>query len=479
MEWEVVIGLETHAELATRTKLWCDCSTEFGAAPNTHTCPICVGMPGVLPVLNRKAFELALRVAFAFKCKVPPRTFFDRKNYYYPDLPKNYQISQNYCNTGTEGHIDIPVNGGSKRVRIHNVHLEEDAGKNIHPERSDADYSLVDLNRAGVPLLEIVTEPDMRGPEEAQAFMETMRRALLYTEVSECHMEQGHLRFEASISLRAPGAAEYGARVEIKNVNSMKAVTSAIEYEIKRQTRILNEGGKVARETRLWDDAAGATGRMRSKEEAQDYRYFPEPDLIPVTIDDEMRARVMAAVPELPLARKRRFIEAFGLPEYDAGVISDDRRTADFFEEALKTYDNPKAVGNWIMNAMLREMKQRGIGIVELKPKPAQVAALAKIASSDRINSPAAQKVFTIMMDTGDDPEEIIRREGLEQTSDSGDILPLVSKAIADNPKAVADFKSGKASAVKFLMGQVMRMARGKANPQVAEKIIQEELGKM
>lgn len=331
MEYEVVVGLETHAELATVTKLFCGCSTKFGAEPNTQVCPVCLGMPGVLPVMNKKAFEYALKAAIALNCRIDEFTNFDRKSYYYPDLPKNYQISQNYYNLGVEGYMDINVNSVISRVRIHNVHLEEEAGKLIHPEEVDADYSLVDFNRAGVPLLEIVSYPDMRNVDEVESYMQTLRKILLYTGISDCKMQEGSLRFEASISLRKKGSDKLGNRVEIKNLNSMKSVLKAIEYEAKRQSEVLDRGETVDRETRLWDEVSEKSARMRSKEEAQDYRYFPEPDLLPVLIDEKWLSAIKVSIPELPLERKQRFMEVFKLSDYDASVLTEDKVLADFF----------------------------------------------------------------------------------------------------------------------------------------------------
>lgn len=334
MEYEVVVGLETHAELATVTKLFCGCSTKFGAEPNTQVCPVCLGMPGVLPVMNKKAFEYALKAAIALNCRIDEFTNFDRKSYYYPDLPKNYQISQNYYNLGVEGYMDINVNSVISRVRIHNVHLEEEAGKLIHPEEVDADYSLVDFNRAGVPLLEIVSYPDMRNVDEVESYMQTLRKILLYTGISDCKMQEGSLRFEASISLRKKGSDKLGNRVEIKNLNSMKSVLKAIEYEAKRQSEVLDRGETVDRETRLWDEVSEKSARMRSKEEAQDYRYFPEPDLLPVLIDEKWLSAIKVSIPELPLERKQRFMEVFKLSDYDASVLTEDKVLADFLMNA-------------------------------------------------------------------------------------------------------------------------------------------------
>ena len=376
MEYEVVVGLETHAELATVTKLFCGCSTKFGAEPNTQVCPVCLGMPGVLPVMNKKAFEYALKAAIALNCRIDEFTNFDRKSYYYPDLPKNYQISQNYYNLGVEGYMDISVNSVISRVRIHNVHLEEEAGKLIHPEEVDADYSLVDFNRAGVPLLEIVSYPDMRNVDEVESYMQTLRKILLYTGISDCKMQEGSLRFEASISLRKKGSDKLGNRVEIKNLNSMKSVLKAIEYEAKRQSEVLDRGETVDRETRLWDEVSEKSARMRSKEEAQDYRYFPEPDLLPVLIDEKWLSAIKVSIPELPLERKQRFMEVFKLSDYDASVLTEDKVLADFFDECVKIMDRPKAFCNWIINDLLREVKDRKLDIDNLPIKAKQLAGL-------------------------------------------------------------------------------------------------------
>jgi len=491
MDYEIVIGLEAHAQLATRTKLFCGCSTRFGAPPNTQTCPVCTGHPGVLPVLNRTAFEYALKTALALNCQIARRTALDRKNYYYPDLPKNYQISQNYQNLGTDGHLDLEVDGTTRRVRIHNVHLEEDAGKLLHPDDvqqstlldiSDderaalAGATLVDLNRAGTPLVEIVTEPDMRSVAEARAYMETLAGILLYLGVSDCKMQEGSLRFEASISLRPPGDAEYGSRVEIKNVNSMKAVASALEYEARRQADLLDRGEPVARETRLWDDAAGRTKPMRSKEQAHDYRYFPEPDLVPVEVDEAWLERVRASLPELAHARKRRFIEKLGLPDYDAGVLVADKALADYFEQCVALGAEPKAASNWLMGSVLRELKTRGIGIGELPVSPAALVELIGLVDAGTIAARTGKEVFAQMAQTGRPAAEIIERRGLRQISDSTELEAVVLDVLRRNPKAVADLRAGKKKAQGFLMGQVMRATRGKANPQVARDLIAKKL---
>jgi len=472
MDYEPVIGLETHAELLTESKLWCTCQTRFGGEPNTQTCPICLGMPGVLPVLNGRAFELALKAALALHCRVNHTTFFDRKNYYYPDLPKNYQISQNYSNLGEDGYLEIVVGGQMRRVRILNVHLEEDAGKNVHAEQPGADYSLVDLNRAGTPLLEIVTAPDMHAVEEADAYMHALRQLLLYAGVSDCKMQEGSLRFEASISMRPAGTDGLGARVEIKNLNSMKAVRGALAYEIRRQRRLLAEGGTVAQETRLWDEAHERTARMRAKEQAQDYRYFPEPDLLPVRVSDEMLARVRAGLPELPLERRSRFVRDYGLSDYDAGVLTDAREVADYFEACLAAHDAPKSVANWIINEVLRVVNERGISVAEFEVSPERLAGLVRLVDEGRINANVARRIMAEMARTGKDALTLVKEQGAEQISDESALRPIVEQVISANPKAAEDYRSGKKQALGALIGQVMRATGGKADPKVVGRIL-------
>jgi len=476
MDYETVIGLETHAELLTESKLWCRCSTRFGGPPNSQTCPVCLGMPGVLPVLNARAFELALRAALALHCRIERTTFFDRKNYYYPDLPKNYQISQNYANLGRDGWLEIPVEDSSRRVRIHNVHLEEDAGKNIHADAPGADYSLVDLNRAGTPLLEIVTAPDLRSVEEADAYMQTLRQVLLYAGVSDCKMQEGSLRFEASISMRPAGSDQLGPRVEIKNLNSMKAVRGALAYEARRQRALLDSGKSVARETRLWDEARGRTARMRSKEEAQDYRYFPEPDLLPIEIDDEMLERVRAEVPELPLERRRRFREQYGLSDYEASVLTDSRQVADYFEACVAAGGPPAGVANWIMNEVLGEINRRGIPIEEFELEPPRLAGLVRLMDAGTVNPQAARRVMAEMARSGEDAETVVKRLGLEQVSDEDALAPMVEQVLAENPRAVQDYRNGKKKALGALVGQLMRLSRGKADPKLANQLLRRRL---
>ncbi len=479
MDYEPVIGLETHVELLTASKLWCRCSTRFGAEPNTQTCPVCLGMPGVLPVLNAHALELALRAALALGCTVSRTTMFDRKNYYYPDLPKNYQISQNHANLGIDGHLDIPVEGTIRRVGILNVHLEEDAGKNLHVEDAGADCSLVDLNRAGTPLLEVVSAPDMQSVEEADSYMETLRRLLLYAGVSDCKMQEGSLRFEASVSMRPAGSSGLGTRVEVKNLNSMRAVCGALAYEIRRQAGVLDGGGTVAMETRLWDEARDRTAAMRSKEEAEDYRYFPEPDLLPVAVTDEMIQRVGADVPELPLARRGRFMEQYGLSDYNASVLTDTRAQADYFEECLKAHDAPVSVANWVLNEVLRVTNERRITLAEFEVGPAGMGDLVRLLDQGRINAAGARGVMARMVETSRSAEELVREMGLEQVSDEAALEPIIAQVIEQNPEAVRDYLGGKAQAVGALVGQVMRVSRGKADPRIANRMLRERLDAM
>lgn len=477
MEYEVVIGLETHAELSTITKLFCGCSTKFGAEPNTQVCPVCLGMPGVLPVMNRKAFEYALKAAITLNCDINRFTNFDRKSYYYPDLPKNYQISQNYSNLGINGYMNIEVHNTIKKIHIHNVHLEEEAGKLIHPEEIGADYSLVDFNRAGIPLLEIVSCPDMRNIDEVESYMQTLRKILLYTGISDCKMQEGSLRFEASISLRHKGSEKLGNRVEIKNLNSMKSVLKAVEYEIKRQSVVLDKEETVVRETRLWDEVAERSERMRSKEEAQDYRYFPEPDLLPILIDEKWLNMIRDTIPELPLARKQRFMEILKLSEYDASVLTEEKVLADFFEKCVKVLNRPKAFCNWIINDLLREVKDRKLDINNLPIQPKQLISLVEIVEKGTISSTIAKEVFSEMVQTGKDPQTIIEEKKLAQISDESLIEAVIEKIITSNPDAIEDYKKGKKNALAFLIGQVMKEMKGKANPKIVNELLKDKVG--
>jgi len=475
MKYEVVMGLETHAELNTVSKLFCGCSSKFGSEPNTQTCPICLGLPGVLPVMNERAFEHSLKAAIALNCEIGSFASFDRKNYYYPDLPKNYQISQNYFNIGNNGYVDIIVKGEKKRLGIHNVHLEEEAGKLIHPEKSDADYSLVDFNRAGVPLLEIVTEPDMRTIEEVESYMQILRNVLLYIGVSDCKMQEGSLRFEASISLREKGSDVYGNRVEIKNLNSMKAVSKVIAYEISRQSDLLDKGKEILMETRLWDEVNAVSKRMRAKEEAHDYRYFPEPDLLPVLIDQKWIDEVRATIPELPVEKRQRFVKEYSLSDYDAGILTDDKSLAAYFEECVGlSQDSPKELGNWIINDVLRELNERKINIQEFAVTPKMLVEL--IREKPTIGNAIAKEVFVEMVNTGKNAQSIISERNLTQLSDVNELDTIATNVIGKNPQAVEDYKGGKKNALAFLIGQTMKATKGKANPKILTEIIKEKI---
>lgn len=475
-QYEPVIGMEVHVELATDSKIFCGCSTRFGQEPNTQTCPICLGMPGVLPVVNRKAVEFTIRTAIALNCRINERTWFDRKNYYYPDLPKNYQISQNYACLGVDGWLEIPVGETTKRVRINNVHLEEDAGKLLHPELPGADYSLVDLNRAGTPLIEIVSEPDMTNAEEALAYMVTLKNLLEYIEVSDCKMQEGRLRFEVNISMREVGSPKLGTKVEIKNLNSMKTALKCIEYEMKRQSEILASGGRVVQETRLWDEASGETRAMRSKEFAHDYRYFPDPDLVEIHISAGWQDEVRRNLPELQDAKRRRFVEELGLPEYDARVLTASKKTATYYERAVAAYRNPKALSNWMMTEVLRELRERELDADEFPLPPEGLAAIVRMIDEGKISGKIAKEVFQKALETGQSPEDIVEREGLIQVSDTSEVERWVDEAIAENPDMADKIRSGNEKTIQALVGQVMKKSRGKANPKLVNELIRKKL---
>lgn len=479
MEYELVIGFEVHSELKTKSKIWCGCPASFGDPPNTNVCPICLGMPGTLPVLNREAFRLALKTALALHCDVPSVTAFDRKNYYYPDLPKNYQISQNDQFLGTGGFLEIDLGGGlSKKIGIDNIHLEEDAGKNIHPEERAVDYSLVDLNRAGTPLLEIVTTPDIRSRDEAAAFMTSMRSFLQYLEISDCKMQEGSLRFELNMSIRPEGSSEFGQKVEVKNLNSMSTVLKCIDAEWERQTDLLDEGGRVASETRLWDEPNNTTRAMRTKEQANDYRYFPDPDLVETEITPEIKEEVGAAVPELPLARRQRFIDEYGLPPYDAGVLTSHIRTANYFERAVAVQKSPKLISNWIMTEGMSWLnKQHEDTTIDEFPVAAEdIGELVRLIEAGTITGKIAKQVFPIMLESGKKPLEIVEEKGLKPMDETA-IEPIVDEVIAANPKAVEQLRGGKEKAIGALIGQVMRQTRGKADPATLTPMIRQKIG--
>jgi aspartyl-tRNA(Asn)/glutamyl-tRNA(Gln) amidotransferase subunit B len=476
MDYEVVIGLEFHAQLSTHSKIFCACSTKFGAEPNSQVCPVCMGLPGVLPVLNRKVVEDAVMAGLAFGCAIQKHCKFARKNYYYPDLPKNYQISQYEDPIATNGLMEIRVNGAAKKIGITRVHMEEDAGKLIHPEAGPV--SFVDFNRTGVPLLEIVTEPDIRTPEEAYATALTLKSVLEYLEISDCNMEEGSLRCDANISVRPKGVAELGVKTEVKNMNSFKAVQKALAYEADRQATMLSEGEKIVQETRLWDEDAGITRSMRSKEEAHDYRYFPEPDLIPLVVDDEWIAEIKSKLPELAAQKKIRFQEQYGLTEYDAGVLTASKKTADFFETATANYTNAKALANWIMGELQRHLNQENIEIHQCRITPENLVELLNLIDDGTISGKIAKDVFAEMFTMGEPPSVIVKAKGLVQITDEGELASLVEKIISDNPDPVADFLGGNERTFGFLMGQAMKATKGKANPKLLTKLLRERLKK-
>jgi aspartyl-tRNA(Asn)/glutamyl-tRNA(Gln) amidotransferase subunit B len=472
--FETVIGLEVHVELHTKTKIFCGCSTEFGAPPNTHTCPICLGHPGVLPVVNRQAVEYAIKAAMAINCEIAEYTKFDRKNYFYPDLPKAYQISQYDQPIGRNGWIDIEVNGVKKRIGITRLHLEEDAGKLTHVDGGFA--SLVDFNRVGTPLLEIVSEPDIRSPEEARAYLEKLKAIIQYCDVSDVKMEEGSLRCDANISLRPYGQETFGTKAELKNMNSFRGVQRGLEYEVKRQTEILSSGGTIVQETRRWDEAQGKTVSMRGKEEAHDYRYFPDPDLVRLHIDDEWKARVRATIPELPDARKARYTDQLGLPVYDAEVITASKKLADLFEDSLRHTQDAKAVSNWIMGDLLGYLNANNLEIDDVRITGEGLGEMIGLIEKGTISGKIAKTVFKEMLVSGKRPGQIVEEQGLVQITDEGAIRAIVEKVVAANPQSVADYKAGKEKAIGFLVGQVMRESKGKANPGLVNQLIVEML---
>lgn len=474
MEFETVIGLEVHSELSTKTKIFCGCSTEFGAPPNTHTCPICLGHPGVLPVLNKQALEFAIKASLALNCKIADVSKFDRKNYFYPDLPKAYQISQYDQPIGEHGWIDIEVNGQTKRIGITRLHLEEDAGKLVHADGSNA--SLADFNRVGTPLIEIVSEPDLRSPEEARAYLEKLKAIIQYCEVSDVKMEEGSLRCDANISLRPVGQEEFGTRAELKNMNSFRNVQKGLEYEEWRQADILRSGGEVVQETRRWDDANNKTLSMRGKEEAHDYRYFPDPDLVKLKIDRAWVEEIKATIPELPDARQARYVEQYGLPTYDAGVITMSKDVSDFFDAAVKTGADAKGVANWVMGELMAYLNANNLEIKDAKISSEGLGEMVKLIDKGTISSKIAKTVFKEMMETGKSPEKIVEEKGLVQISDEGELKRIVEEIVAANPQSVADYKAGKDRAIGFLVGQIMKATKGKANPGVVNQLLKDAL---
>jgi len=469
MQYETVIGLEVHVHLKTKTKAFCGCSTEFGQDPNSQTCPVCLGLPGSLPVLNKKALELTIKTALALNCQVNNYLKFDRKNYYYPDLPKNYQISQYDMPISSNGFIIL---SSGKKIKIRRAHLEEDAGKLIH----QTDSSLVDYNRSGMPLLEIVSEPDINSPDEAYEYLSKLKLILQYIAISDCDMEKGSLRCDANISLRKMGDKELGVKTELKNMNSFKAVKEALQFEINRQTEALNNGERIVQDTRLWDDQKEITVSMRSKEEAHDYRYFPEPDLVPFSIEQNFIDQIKKEIPELPQARVARFIKDLQLSEYDVNVIIQDKALADYFEECTKLYKNAKNISNWLLGAVSSEINSRKTSIQELKLKPKDLVGLIEEVDKATVSNLSAKEILTLMIDSGKSAGAIISEKGLAQVSDEGELEKLADESIKENSKSVEAYKAGKENALMFLVGQVMKKSKGKANPKIVGEILKRRL---
>ena len=479
MKYEAVIGLEIHAQLLTNSKVFCGCSTKFGAEANTQVCPVCLGMPGTLPVLNKKAVEFAIKMAIATDCRVNNKSIFARKNYFYPDLPKGYQISQYNEPLTQKGYIDIEVNGEKRRIGITRIHMEEDAGKLLHGETfEDEGFSFVDLNRAGVPLIEIVSEPDIRTSEEAVEYLKALRDILVYLEICDGNMEEGSFRCDANVSVRPMGQKEFGTKAELKNINSFRFVQKAIEYEINRQIEIVEDGGKIAQETRLFDSNKGITISMRSKEEAHDYRYFPDPDLLPLMVDEAWIEEIRGTLPELPAQKRERFVKEYGIPPYDAGVLTATKELANYYEEGVRLFNQPKVVSNWIMGELLRLLKEDNREAKECPVSPEKLVKLIRMVDAGAVNLKTAKEVFEEVYKTGKDPDVIVKEKGLVQVSDEGAIIKAIDEIINANPKELADYKAGKEKLFSFFVGQTMKATKGQANPQVLNKFLKERLGK-
>jgi len=474
MEFETVIGLEVHAQMLTDTKIFCSCSTKFGGAPNSHTCPVCLGMPGVLPVLNKKVVEYGMKMALATHCTINPSNSFARKNYFYPDLPKGYQISQYAYPLAEHGHILIDSNGEQKKIGITRIHMEEDAGKLIHDENNPSSY--VDLNRTGVPLIEIVGEPDIRSPEDAAEYLKRLHEILVYLEICDGNMEEGSFRCDANVSIRPVGQKEFGTRTELKNMNSFRNVQRALEYEVKRQQYLVENGQKIVQETRLWDDAQGTTNPMRSKEEAHDYRYFPDPDLVPVMVDEAWIAKIREELPELPIAKRERFIKEYQIPAYDAGVLTAEKPLAEYYEDVVKLCGKPKQASNWVMGDVLRFLNEDKRDIRQCPISARSLADMIKLIEEGAISGKMAKDVISDMYQTGKTPQEIIAEKGLVQITDEGELVKTITAIIDASPKQLADYRGGKEKLFGFFVGQVMKATQGKANPQLVNDLLKKML---
>jgi aspartyl-tRNA(Asn)/glutamyl-tRNA(Gln) amidotransferase subunit B len=472
--YEPVIGLEVHAQLLTRSKIFCGCSTLFGQEPNMNTCPICTGMPGVLPVLNARAVEFAVKMALAVGCRVNRRSVFARKNYFYPDLPKGYQISQYEQPLAEQGFLEIILPGGVRRIGITRIHMEEDAGKNVHSPTENV--SFVDLNRTGVPLIEIVSEPDMRSAEEAVAYLKALRAVLVYLGICDGTMEEGSFRCDANVSIRPRGQEKFGTRAELKNLNSFRHVQKAIEYEIARQEDLLEDGEAVVQETRLFDAGQGVTRSMRGKEEAHDYRYFPDPDLVPLDLDPDWVEELRNGLPELPRARLARFVQEYGLPVYDAEILTSERDLADFFEAAVRAYAQPKRISNWIMGELLRELNEARVQASRSPMRPEHLAGLVRLVDGEAISGKIGKQIFPELFRTGADPEEFVRSKGLVQISDTSALEAVVDQVLAENPAEVEGYRAGKTKLMGFFVGQIMRRTKGQANPALVNEILKKKL---
>lgn len=476
MSFETVIGLEIHAELHTKSKIFCSCSTKFGAAPNENTCPICLGLPGVLPVINEEVVNLAIKAGTALNCKINNLNKMDRKNFFYPDMPKAYQTSQYDIPICSGGYVEIDVDGVKKNIRLNRIHIEEDAGKLIHLE--DEPFSLIDYNRAGVPLIEIVSEPDMRSTEEAVAFLRTLKSILEYTDISDCKMEQGSLRCDANISTRKAGQETLTTKVEIKNINSFRELQKALEKEEKRQRELYTYGEehKIKQETRRWDNGKGKTVPMRSKEDAHDYRYFPEPDLLPIIVQDEQIAETKAALPEMPSIKRERFINVYGLKEKEVDIIVDDKLLSHYYEELVNAGANPKTSANWVLGDILRTLNDKNLTSADITIKPSALFELLKLIDDGKISTTAGKEIFDEMFTSGKSAEELVKEKGLSQISDTSELENMIKEILNSNPKSIQDFKEGKQQASGFLMGQLMKASKGKANPKLAKEMLDDML---